>query len=76
MGLVFGKSWQEPEDESSDDLSVSYWFRSKKDPRFKGEGRTASIGGVHAIVTAKIETLEKCLGTAAPDDIQYGGIKD
>jgi hypothetical protein len=75
MGLVFGKSWQEDEGDG-DDFSISYWFRSKKDPRFKGEGRAASIGGVHALVTAKIEALEKSLGVSAPDDIEYGGIKD
>jgi hypothetical protein len=76
MGMIFGKSWQESEGGSSDGLSVTYWFESKKDPRFKGEGRTASIGGVNVVVSIDIETLEKRFGVVAPNDIEYGGIKD
>ncbi len=75
MGLVFGHSW-ETDDEGYGEMKVSYWFESKKDPRFNGRGRTSSIIGVESIITGDIERISKQLGIEPPDDIEYGGIKD
>jgi hypothetical protein len=74
MGMIFGKSWQDPSEDFHGG-SVSYWFASKKDPRFKGDGYVDSLWAVHAAATKDIEALEKRLGVTAPDDIEFGGMK-
>lgn len=57
-------------------MNTDYGFESKKDPRFKGEGRCFGVFEARRIIDEKIRELEVKLGCKAPDDIEIWAMKD